>query len=434
LVFTIFIFFVVLGILVIVHELGHFFAAKSIGVRVDKFSIGFWPKLFGIKRGETEYMVSLIPWGGYVKIAGQEEPEGEKPEHHELCSRGKLQRLYVYVAGPFANLALAVVLFPFIYMLGISVPAYVDQPATVGWVQKDSPASEAGIISGDRIVEVMGTSTPTWEDALMEIASRPNQEITMLVERGGQRTALSLKVAEESNYGAGVIGVEPPMPPIIERVASDRPADKAGLRSGDLVLSIDGERISDWMQLRDAIKGCDGRPLTTRLRRDGAMLTLEVLPEFSEELDSYAVGIAAPGHPTKTVKYSYGRAIYKGAERLVSTIHLTLKVLRRLVTGQASIKSLGGPIMIARVSGQYARAGTTPLLQLIAFLSIQLFILNLLPIPVLDGGHVMFLGIETATKRPVSLKFKEISTRIGFAVLIGFMLFVSYNDVLRLLN
>ncbi len=432
--FTIFMFLVVLGILVIVHELGHFFAAKSIGVRVDKFSIGFWPKLFGIKRGETEYIVSLIPWGGYVKIAGQEEPEGEKPEHHELCSRGKLQRLYVFVAGPLANLALAAIVFPLIYMLGISVPAYVDQPATVGWVQKDSPAWNAGITSGDRIVEVMGTLTPTWEAALTEIAIRPNQQIAMVIDRGGRKRALSLKVAEESNYGAGVIGVEPPMPPLIERVTPDRPAGRAGLKSKDLILSIDGEKVSDWMQLRDVIKACAGKPLTMQIKRGEAMLTLQVLPEFSKELDSFAIGIAAPGRPAKTVKYSFGKAIYKGTGRLFSTIHLTLTILRRLVTGQASIKSLGGPIMIARVSGQYARAGTAPLLQLIAFLSVQLFILNLLPIPVLDGGHVMFLGVEAATKRPVSLKFKEISTRIGFAILIGFMLFISCNDILRLLN
>ena len=432
--FTIFMFLVVLGILVIVHELGHFFAAKSIGVRVDKFSIGFWPKLFGIKRGETEYMVSLIPWGGYVKIAGQEEPEGEKPEHHELCSRGKLQRLFVYVAGPFANLALAVVLFPLIYVLGISVPAYVDQPPTIGWVQKDSPASKAGIASGDRILEVMGTLTSTWESAQTEIASFPNQQILIVIDQGGQRRTVSLKVGEESSYGAGVIGVEPPMSPVIERVAPDRPADRAGLRSGDLVLTVGREQVSDWMQLRDAIKGCGGIPLTLRIKRGGAVLTIEILPEFSEQTQSYAIGIAAPGYPTKTIEYSLGNAIYNGTKKLLSTIHLTLKILRRLVTGQASVKSLGGPIMIARVSGQFARAGTTPLLHLIAFLSIQLFILNLLPIPVLDGGHVMFLGIETATKRPVSLKFKEISTRIGFAILIGFMLFVSYNDILRLLN
>ena len=432
--FTILMFLVVLGILVFVHELGHFLAAKSIGVRVEKFSIGFWPKLLGIKRGETEYMISLIPWGGYVKIAGQEEPEGEKPEDYELCSRGRLQRLYVYVSGPLANLALAVILFPLIYMLGILEPTYVDQPARVGWVQKDSAAASAGITSGDTIVQVMGTETPTWEAALTEIASRPGQSITMLIDRGGQKEALSLKVGEESSYGAGVIGVEPPVPPIVDRVDPGRAADKAGLRSKDLVLSVDGEQVSDWMQLRDAIKGSNGRPLTLRIKRGGATLEVEVLPQFNKELGSYVIGIAAPEHPTKTVKYSFGKAIYKGTEKLFSTIDLTLTTLRRLITGQASIKSLGGPIMIAKVSGQFARAGTTPLIQLIAFLSIQLFILNLLPIPVLDGGHIMFLAIETATRRPVSMKFKEISTRIGFALLIGFMLFVSYNDILRLLN
>ncbi|MBN2208747.1 MAG: RIP metalloprotease RseP [Candidatus Coatesbacteria bacterium] len=432
--FTIFMFLVVLGILVFVHELGHFLAAKSIGVRVEKFSIGFWPKLFGIKRGETEYMVSLVPWGGYVKIAGQEEPEGEKPEHYELCSRGRLQRLYVYVSGPLANLAFAVVLFPLIYMLGILVPVYVDLPARVGWVQKDSPAANAGITSGDVIVEVMGTETPTWEAALTETASYPNQRISMVIDRAGQKMTVTLTVAEESGYGAGVIGVEPPVPPIVDRVDPGRAADKAGLKSKDVVLSVDGEQVSDWMQLRDAIRGCDGQLLTMRIKRGEATFDVEVLPQFNEELDSYVIGIAAPEHPTKTVRYSFGKAIYKGTGKLLSTIQLTLKTLRRLIMGQASVKSLGGPIMIARVSGQFARAGTTPLIHLIAFLSIQLFILNLLPIPVLDGGHVLFLGIETATRRPVSMKFKEVSTRIGFAILIGFMLLVSYNDIVRLLN
>ncbi|RLC48065.1 MAG: RIP metalloprotease RseP [Candidatus Coatesbacteria bacterium] len=432
--FTILMFLVVLGILVLVHELGHFSAAKSLGVRVDQFSIGFWPKLFGIKWGETEYMVSLIPWGGYVKIAGQEEPEGDEPEHYELCSRSKLQRLYVFVAGPFANLILAALLFPLIYMLGISVSAYIDQPARVGWVEKGSPAATAGIRSGDRIVEVMGTPTPTWEDALTEIGSRPQQHISIVVERDGQRRTVNLTVAEERRYGAGVIGVGMPIPPVIANVMHGRPAERAGLEAGDLVLSINGVKVSDWMQLRDAVRGSDGKPLVMQVKRGEKLLNLTVVPKFSEELNSFAIGIGAPPSPTKMMRYSFGESVYRGERKLLSTMGLTFEVLWRLVTGQASIKSLGGPIMIARVAGQYARAGATPLLQLIAFLSVQLFILNLLPIPVLDGGHVLFLGIEAATKRPVSMKFKETATRIGFAVLIGFMLLVSYNDILKLLR
>ncbi|HUT02639.1 MAG TPA: RIP metalloprotease RseP [bacterium] len=432
--FTILMFLVVLGILVLVHELGHFGAAKSLGVRVDKFSIGFWPKLFGIKRGETEYMVSLIPWGGYVKIAGQEEPEGDEPKHYELCSRGKLQRLYVYIAGPFANFALAALLFPLIYMLGISVSAYIDQPAMVGWVEESSPAAMAGIAYGDTIVEVMDSPTPTWEAALTEIGSRPGQHISMVVERDGRHRTVSLTVAEERRYGAGVIGVGMPIPPVIENVMPARPAKRAGLEAGDVVLNINAVKVSDWMQLRDAVKASDGKPLVMQVKRGERVLKLTVVPEFSDELESFAIGIGAPPSPRKMMRYSFGESIYRGVQKLFSTMGLTLEVLCRLITGEASIKSLGGPIMIARVAGQYARAGTTPLLELIAFLSVQLFILNLLPIPVLDGGHVLFLGIEAATKRPVSLKFKEAATRIGFAVLIGFMLLVSYNDILRILR
>ena len=427
-------FLIVLGILVLVHELGHFGAAKSLGVRVDKFSIGFWPKLFGVKRGETEYMVSLIPWGGYVKIAGQEEPEGDEPEHHELCSRGKFQRLYVFIAGPSANFVLAALLFPLVYMLGISVSAYIDQPVTVGWVEKSSPAAMVGITSGDTIVEVMGSPTPTWEDALTEIGSRPGQHISMVVERDGRRRTVSLTVAEERRYGAGVIGVGMPIPPIIANVMDARPANKAGLEAGDVVLNINAVEVSDWMQLRDAVKASGGKPLVMQVKRGKTALTVKVVPEFSEELGSFAIGIGAPPSPTKMMRYPFGESIYRGVRKLFSTMALTFEVLSRLITGEASIKSLGGPIMIARVAGQYARAGTTPLLELVAFLSVQLFILNLLPIPVLDGGHVLFLGVEAATKRPVSLKFKEAATRIGFALLIGFMLLVSYNDILRLLR
>jgi len=434
LLFTIFVFLVVLGILVLVHEFGHFAAAKLIGVRVEKFSLGFWPKLFGVKWGETEYMVSLIPWGGYVKIAGQEEPEGDEPQPYELCSRPKRQRLLVYCAGPVMNLVLALLLFPVVYMMGVTVPAHWDQPALIGYVEQGSPAFNAGIKPGDVIVEVAGEPTENWERARRLIAMHPGETITVEVERSGRRRSFSLKTRQEGRFGVGAIGVAPPVPPIVSGLRPGYPAAKAGLLQGDTVVSINGEKIGDWMAIRDAVRGSGGRPLLFEVKRGGRLVRFEVLPRYEPRLGSYVIGITMPPYPEVVRKYPLPNAILAGLSEAWQTTAQTITLLGRLVAGRASVRSLGGPIMIAVVSKRAALAGIPKLVELIAFLGIQLFILNLLPIPILDGGHVLFLAIEAAIKRPLSPQFKEVTSRIWFVIIIAFMVMVSFNDILRLVE
>ena len=233
--------------------------------------------------------------------------------------------------------------------------------------------------------------------------------------------------------GTGDIGAMPPLPPLVAGVSKGRPAGDAGLLDGDIIISVDGVQITDWTQLRDIVRGSQGKPLAFEIKRGALVLGMEVSPVKNED-GIYVIGISAPQAPTKLKKYPPHIALYKGVEQVYSMTEMTLSLLYKLVSGQASIKSLGGPIMIATISGRAAKAGPMTLLNLIAFLSVQLFILNLLPIPILDGGHVLFLAVETIIRRPVSIRLKEISSRIWFVILIAFMLLVSYNDILRFID
>lgn len=428
---TLIYFLIVIGILVFVHEFGHFIMAKRAGVRVDKFSLGMGPKLIGRKWGDTEYLISALPLGGYVKMAGEEPDEEKTGSHDEFPSKSVWQRIKIVAAGATMNIILAFAIMPLVFYIGTSVPAYFDEPVVVGWVESGSAAEQAGLRRGDRVVKIKGRKTVTWSKALEIIAANPDSAVSVLVKRAGAEQELMLTPRADARTGGGDAGLLPEMPPRIKGVTQGMPAEKAGIKPGDDILSANGDRIEHWMQFSDAVKAHVGREMTMTVRRNGENVSLTVTPVMNERAGYGIVGVV---NDVRMVKKSYGviESVQKGVTRTFELFGLTVDVLKQLFTFKLSIKSLGGPIMIAQMSGEAARSGITDFLSLMSFISLQLGILNLLPIPVLDGGLIVFLLIEALRKKPFSDKVMEVSQSIGMVLLLSLIAVVSYNDVMRM--
>lgn len=425
-------FIIVLGILIFIHELGHFAVAKACGVGVEKFSLGFGPKLVGIKRGETEYRISALPLGGYVKMVGEAPGEDVSPElkARSFTHKPVWKRAAIVAAGPAMNLILAIALLPVIFMIGIQVPVYLEKPAEVGFVVPDEPAFKAGVKTGDRVTSVDGKEIADWEDLLAEVAMHPSKAVALTVTRDGQAINTTITPGTSKQTGAGYGGMFPPMRPVIGDVASGFPAKDAGLKAGDLILSINGRTITHWAELETIIHK-SGEKLSLLVQRDGKELTFEVTPKYNEEAKVHLIGISRQDD-TVLRQYGLGESITKGVS---SGIEMTTKlfvVIKGLVVGDYSLKTLGGPIMIAQVAGKAAESGLADLLSLVAFLSLQLGIINLFPIPVLDGGHIVFFGLEAAKGSPLSEKFMTIAQQVGIALLVALMVLVTWNDLYRI--
>ncbi len=423
-------FIIVLGILVTVHELGHFLVAKALGIGVERFSIGFPPRMFGFTRGETEYCISWIPLGGYVKLKGEGPDEVvEDPDDPTLfSSRPPYQRAAVILAGPVMNLVLAFILMPLVFMVGMAVPSYLDDPPVTGWVEPGSPADKVGIIPGDLILDVNGEETTTWEQ-FFEKASQTgdgNLEIQVKGSVGIRSLTLDLEEAE-----GGRIGVQPPLEPTIGSLTPGYPAQKAGVEKGDRILSLGQIPVSHWSEMARIIHASAGKTLTVKVLRGEEELSLTVTPVLDEKTERGLMGIS-PMSDTVIRRFGPAEAVAMGFERNVELLGMTLSFIWDLVTGQSSIKNLGGPIMIFQVTGQAARAGLAQFLAFMVFLSLQLGVLNLFPIPVLDGGHLVFLAAEGVLRRPLDLRTREIAQRVGFFLLILLIVVISYNDIIRI--
>jgi len=428
---TVISFIIVLGFLILIHELGHFLAARKLGVTVEKFSIGFGPRLIGFKKGDTEYMISAFPLGGYVKLLGEEPGEELKNDPGEFGSRPVLHRMAIIIAGPLMNLALAFIVFPIVFMVGVSSPAFLDKEVRVGWVMDGSPAKEAGIQPGDLIISEGGTTLGTWEKAMTLFITSPGRKLSLEILRGDTIVNVNL-TPTFIDGGGGYTGIIQPMEPRVGGVSPGLPADKAGLEKGDLLVSINGQKVTHWVQMSGLIKQSGGNTLTLGIERGREYLDVKLTPIKNVEGGDYIIGVSFK-QPSVLKKFGPLSAVREGIKRAFDLTYLTFDVVKRLVTLDLSIKTLGGPIMIAQATGAAAESGTGELLSLLAFISLQLGILNLLPIPVLDGGHVFFLLAEMALRRPVSIKTREIAQQVGFAILIALMLVVSYNDILRII-
>ncbi|MDH3974815.1 MAG: RIP metalloprotease RseP [Deltaproteobacteria bacterium] len=430
---TIISFILVLGLLILVHELGHFLVAKKLDVKVEKFSIGFGPKLFAFTRGETEYMVSAFPLGGYVKMKGEEPGEALENDPREFASKPVGQRMAIIIAGPLMNLILTFLLLPLVFMMGVNIPAYLKEEVQIGWVMDDSPAMDAGIEPGDIIRKIDGEEVATWEKAITIITSSPGNKLSVDIVRNGLPRRVDLVPHTQKNNGAGYAGILHPMEARAAEISPGLPAEKAGFVKGDLITAINGRQVRHWIEMSNIIQELGEKEAIISLARDGKSLELKLKPVIDEASKRAIIGISR-SEQMRMVKYGFSGAIKEGMNKAVELTSLTLDILKKLFTFNLSIKSLGGPIMIAQATGAAAESGLSELIYLMAFISLQLGVLNLLPIPVLDGGHVFFLLAELALRKPVSTKAREIAQQVGFAILITLMLIVSYNDVMRAIS
>ncbi len=426
----------VLGVLVFVHELGHFMAARWNGVRVLTFSLGFGPKLLKFRRGDTEYCLSAIPLGGYVKMAGEnpEDPRSGQPD--EFLSKTKWQRFQILIMGPAMNLGLAVIVLAVVLMQGATAPAYISRPALVGVVKSGSPAEKAGLQRGDIITRLGSADVSTWEHLEMAVASRPEREVEMVVIRDRQEQRLTIRpdLAElrtrgNARFEIGTIGVWPDVNPSIRALVAGEPAEKAGLKPGDVIVSINGERMVFASQVSEAISKHPEQEIQLLVRRSGVEQAIAVVPSRQGENGRIGINIS---DEVESFTPSPLQAIGMSVQRNFEMSGMILRTLRDLFIGEASPRQLMGPVGIAQLSGESAQAGWVALFSLMASLSLNLGLLNLLPIPVLDGGHIFIMGIETIVRRDFSLAVKEKMLFAGFVALMALMVTVIYNDLTRI--
>jgi len=422
---TLIYFLIVIGILVFVHEFGHFIMAKRAGVRVEKFSLGMGPKIWGFKKGDTEYVISALPLGGYVKMAGENPDEESTGAPDEFQSKTVWQRAKIAFTGPFTNIVLAFIVMPFVFMVG----TYTIGPAVVGFMEKGSPAELSGIRVGDVIKKINGRTIVDWEKAEMLIAVNPDTDIKVVIDRNGETKTLILRPALDPEHNIGTSGLYPDIPVEVGKLKAGFPAEKAGVKVNDKVLSVDGRTVYYWNQFSSFIKDSQGKKLELVVEREGKRLQIFVVPV--EDSGRYVIGVE-PVIRMLFKKYGFVESLGLGFDKTLEFIDLTFITLKKLLTFNLSIKTLGGPVLIAQMSGKAASAGLSSFLSFLAMISISLGIINLMPIPILDGGLILFLVIEAIRKKPLSRKAMGVAQSIGAGLLITLIVVVSYNDVVRM--
>ncbi|MEQ1869878.1 MAG: RIP metalloprotease RseP [Vicinamibacterales bacterium] len=421
----------VLGVLVFVHELGHFFAAKRVGVKVLKFQLGFNPTILKVRRGDTEYSLGALPLGGYVKMAGDNPEEGVTGASYEFLSKTKWERFQVLIMGPVMNLALAVILAAVVAYQGIPRPAYQDQPVVVGVVERNSAAEQVGLTPGDRIVSVGGRDVPTWRDFEIEVATAVNRQVALVVERGGERLSRNVTPAPrpDSKFEVGEIGILPNVHPHIRSVVAGEPAAKAGLLAHDIVVAVNDEPMTFSTDLRAAITKNPETPISLSLLRNGAPTTISATPARFGAGGRLGIEI---GDDVVSIKPGVVEAMKAGVDQNVEMAGMIFRTLGGLFTMATSPKQLMGPVAMAQLSGEAAQLGWIPIVALMWQFSLNLGLLNLMPIPILDGGHIFIMFLEGLARRDLSVKLKERMMLGGFVVLMSLMVTVIYNDLTRI--
>jgi len=427
---TILAFLFVLGVLIFVHELGHFLMARRIGVRVLTFSLGFGPKLVNVKRGDTEYCISAIPLGGYVKMAGENPEDSRTGAPDEFLSKGKWQRFQVLVMGPIMNLLLALVVMTVVFYQGAQVPKFEREAVVIGTFAPNAVAAAAGLKAGDRLTAIDGKPVENWDQFSMAIVAKAKRQVTVGYVRDGRAGELILVPASQGKYEMGDIGIQPMIHPEVDEVSSGQPAAEAGLRKGDVILAADNEQNISYERLIETIRGGAGKTLQLQVRRGDTIQTIPVSPR--NVAGTVMIGAQIRAWETITINPDPIEAVKLSAQKNWEWSRMIVQTLVGLFTHETSVKQLMGPVAIADLSGAAAQAGWISLFSLMAMISLNLGLLNLMPIPVLDGGHIFILALEGLARRDFSMKVKEKMLLAGFVLLLMLMVTVIYNDLMRI--
>jgi len=433
---TIFYFLVAIGILIFVHELGHFLAAKLCKMRVEKFSIGFPPKLVSKKIGETEYTLALIPLGGYVKISGMvdesmdTEFQKNEPQPWEYRAKPIYQRMFVISAGVLMNAALAVLIF---WAINFTQGKYVEDTTEIGYVIPESPAYIAGLQPTDTILKINNREVGHWGEINRILGAETlGRDVTFVVEREGTRETLSLSAQDNISSPQEQFGIiQQHTQAVVTQIMSGTPAEELGLEAGDRFISILDEKITNEQQVIGIVSAHPGTEIPITWERNGELFAGTVTPTDEGRI-GIAIGRQYTG-PVQHIKYNVFTAIPAGIKDMFEMLGLLLRSLWLMITGTLAFsENVGGPIMIAQLASQTAEAGILAFLSFIGLLSITLAFINILPFPVLDGGHLMYLVYEMIFRREVPTKIQIALQQIGFVLLLALMAFVIYNDIMRL--
>lgn len=430
---TLLAFIIVFGIIVFVHEFGHFIMAKAMGIRVEVFSFGFGLRLFGFKKGYTDYRISLIPAGGYCKFLGEGVVNpGTNLEPDDYNAKKRWQRFLVIVMAPLANVLLAVILLAAVNMVGVDAPSYLDQKPDIGWIEPGSPADKAGLKPDDLILDLNGRTVKTWSDVELAVGTQPEKKLRVDIVRNGQPLSLelvtgNLRQEKKSVYDLGYAGFFGKIMTQVRMVSRNSPAEKAGLRPGDIILSLDGRPVYFYTFVELLEKNA-GRALPMVVEREGRPTTLTVIPRLESGVGK--IGIMQVPQSVKR-RYGFIAAVGQSLKENAKLVTLVVDVIRKLFTGETSTRQLAGPIEIANFSYAALRLGLVALISWIALFSLQLGVINLIPIPVLDGGQIFVLLIEGIIRRDLSPRVRQIWMNIGFVIFIFLIAFTILNDIVR---
>jgi regulator of sigma E protease len=446
---TLIAFIVALGLLIVFHELGHYLVARLCGVKVLRFSVGFgtplWRRKFGAD--QTEWAISAFPLGGYVKMLDEREgPVAPQERHRAFNTQSVAKRFAIVLAGPVANFVLAILLYWVLFMHGVpGIRPVVGVPVA------GSPAAQARIAPGELIARIDGVAVPTWQEVRWVLLEHAMRKDSVALEMHAERGDIQFRRLDLSSMGADKIDVDliqaigltryqPPLKPVIGRLIAGGAGERDGLKEGDEIVNVDGHAIAGWEQLVASISSAPGRALQFDILRGGAAHHLTVTPEPKHEAGKTIGRIgAAPKIDEAAVKrliteVRYGplESVAKAAERTWEVSTFTLKMLGKMIVGEVSLKNLSGPITIADYAGQSAQMGWLAYVSFLALISISLGVLNLMPVPLLDGGHLMYYVAEIVKGSPVSDRVMEVGQQVGMVLLFSLMAFALYNDINRL--
>lgn len=420
-----------LSFMVFIHELGHFSVAKWAGVKVHTFSIGFGKKLLKWKRGDTEYCLSAIPFGGYVAMAGENPDDGGYGNTDEFRQKSIPIRMAIAVAGPLANIIFAIGILFVLYQIGVEEPR---NSMVIGEIEKGSAGEKAGFQPGDEILTLSGEKVKSWENFLQDAALQGGKALPVHIRRSDRELDLTLTPEMDSRFGIALVGLVGEVKVVVSKVMDGKPAAAAGLLAGDTLLRIDSTRIPSGTALIEMVNGSKGRNISVTVRRGIEEKTFALNPVLDDETKSrYIMGVY-PMHvvPTQVMKYGPGEAFTRSVQKNYEFATMVFRTFGSVLTGRIHLKALSGPVGIIQMIAGSLRQGMQKFLEFIALLNTNLGVLNLLPLAITDGGLIVFLIVEAIRRKPLSLRVQGVINRVGLSFFLLLFLFVTFQDILRI--